>query len=302
MSKELIKRFVEIHSETEALINEKKVNEARKKYMELMSVYHELDKSPAEKFHKDLAYDQVTQIFHKLNEVKKKVRIPANLVAAAVLIIALSLIVILRPSIVGLLSFEDEINQQVNLAFNGTTITSVTLKDKPLSLAVSGQVTGDAKLYLKRGEQILLIFDSAQAELDPEGRFEKVCIDTCTLTTFDIKNIELFSNVEADSTLLITNIIYNIERKANSPPAWTSQKTEFRIKGETTINLSEHFKDPEGDTLVFLSTEDEGIEIGVKNEIVTIIPDPGVKGEKHVTFIASDLDEVAKAPVKLVIE
>src|SRR5574341_1331036 len=108
---ELIKKFVDLHSQTEQFLNGDNVKDAKQKYLEVVNAYHDIEKSSLEHFHKELAYDQVTTLFKKVNEAKERVQVPYHLIVAAVLIIAFSILVFLKPSIVGLAGYEDLIKQ-----------------------------------------------------------------------------------------------------------------------------------------------------------------------------------------------
>ncbi len=295
MSNDIIQRFVELHYQTEQLLSQDKVKEAKQKYAEVLNAYQSIDKSMLEHYHKELAYDQVTTLYKKVNEAKERVKIPYNLIVAAALVIAFSMMIFMKPSIVGLASFEDTIKQPVQLTFTETRVESVTLRDKPLTLSASGQYTGSAKLYLKQGQKFELIFDS-ETSVSQDGKFVNICEETCNIIA-ETNAIELFAQVEG--TLTVTELSYNIERKDNSAPAWTGKTRVFNAKvGEKLVlDLSQQYNDPENDPLVFLSTTDEGLDVIVQQNKVTITPK--TPGEKKITFIASDLLEVTRIPVTI---
>lgn len=298
---ELIKKFVDLHTQTTRLIAEQKVADAKQKYLELLDAYHAIDKSSLEKFHKELAYDQVTKVFSQLNQMKESIKIPYNLIVAAALIIALSFVVFLKPQIAGLASFEDEIVQKVELKWTQTDVHTVTLRDRPLTLSASGSFTGKVKLFYKTGQKLELIFDSSKS-LSQDGKFARVCEETCELNT-NTNLAELFAQIEEGSSLEITELIYKVERKTNSAPIWTGKTRSFTIQtGKTLIiDLNEYFSDSDKDPLVYLSTTTDGLEVTVENSIVTIAV-KGAIGTKSITFIASDLIGVTKIPVSIEIK
>lgn len=290
---ELIKKFVELQNQAEKLLSEYKTKEAKQKYMEVVETYHEIEKSSLEHYHKELAYDQVTTLFKKVNETKQKIKIPYHLIIAAVLVIGLSCLVFYKPSIVGLVGLEDSIRQPVNITFTETKIMQVTLRDRPLSLSVTGTYNGTVKLFAKQGDKFELIFDSANGR---NGTFIDVCEESCEMTT-QSNVIELFAQMEKGSKLTLNELYYKIERKSNGPPMWkaTSKTFKVQVNKQTTIDLRDYFEDPDDNPMVFLSTAAEGLEVTVANSKVIMLPK--TTGTKKIVLIASDLLQVTRVPV-----
>ncbi len=291
---DLVKKFVDLHAQTEQLLNEDKLKEAKQKYLEVVETYHSIDKSELGKFHKELAYDQVTTLFKKVSETKERVQVPYHLIVAAVLIISFSVLIFFKPSVVGLAGYEDLVRQEANLTFTQSQVQAVSLRDRPLTLSASGEFYGKAKLFLKQGEKFELIFDSEKTN---GTNFIDVCEDTCEINA-NSNSIELFAEIGEGSRLIVKELSYKIERKDNTAPAWTGARTFYAYSGkQLTIDLSQYFTDAEQDELVYLSTTTEGLEVSVQNNKVTITP--ASTGTKSVTFIASDLLEVTKIPVTI---
>jgi len=297
---ELIKKFVDLHSQTEQFLNGDNVKDAKQKYLEVVNAYHDIEKSSLEHFHKELAYDQVTTLFKKVNEAKERVQVPYHLIVAAVLVIAFSILVFLKPSIVGLAGFEDTVEQPVDFTYIESKLTEVTLRDRPLTLSASGEFTGKTKLFLRQGDKFELIFDSEKSKSE-NGKFTGICEETCEINV-NSNSIELFADVEKGSTLHVTELSYKIQRKDNSAPTWTgTTKTFTALNGKLlTIDLAQYFEDPEDDKIVFLSTTSEGLDVVVQNSKVTITPT--TTGTRNVVFIASDLLEVTKVPVTIQVQ
>jgi len=298
MANEQIQKFVELHAETEQLLNNDKIQEAKQKYLDVINAYQSIEQSSLDHFHKEIAHDQVTKLFKKVNDAKARVKIPYNLIAAAALIIAFSFVVFLNPEIVGLVGFEDLVRQPVDITFTESGLEQVTLRNKPLTLSASGELTGHGKLYYKKGEKLELIFDSAVSPVDDNGKFVDVCEETCDLNT-DSNAIELFAQVDDGSTLKITELSYKVQRTDNSAPAWKGTTRTFTATRGTplTLNLDDYFEDPENDPMVYLSTTAEGIDVSVQNSEVTITAQ--TTGSKQVTFIASDLLALTKIGVTI---
>jgi len=149
MADERVQRFVNLHRETEELLTQEKVKEAKQRYLDVVNAYHEIQNSNLERFHKDLAYDHVTTLFKKVNTAKARVKVPYNLIAAAVLVIAFSFLVVFKPSVVGLAGFEDVVRQPLEITVKNSGVERVTLKDRPLSISLSGSYEGTAKVLQK---------------------------------------------------------------------------------------------------------------------------------------------------------
>jgi len=291
-----IQKFIELHTQAEQFLNESKVAEAKQKYLEVLSAYNSIDKSDLDKIHKDIAYEQVTSLFKKVNEAKERTKVPVNLIIAALLVIGFSTLVFFDPSIVGLAGFEDVIREQMNLTIDQPKLISLTLKDRPLSLKVSGNITGGtAKLYVKQGEKLELVFDSEKSFLTQDGRFMDVCEETCEINV-DNNIVELFAQVEG-GILNINEIVYTVQRTSNIPPRYTGQSRIFNAKkGEDlALNLDDYFTDDNGDKLTYLSTKDEGLETQVYDNYITLQPTSA--GTKHIMIAASDLQDVTRVPI-----
>ncbi len=297
---ELIKKFVELNSQTEQLLNEEKLKEAKQKYLAVVDQYHSIEKSQLERFHKELAHDQVTQLFKKVNETRERVNVPWHLIAAGSLIIAFSILIFINPSIVGLAGLDNIMRDKVDITFTQSKIQQVTLHDRPLSISASGEFTGTAKLYYKKGDKLELLFDSEKSK-NENGKFTDICEETCEITA-QSNTIELFAQLENNSKLTITELSYAVERKVNTPPSWTGNTRTFKAeKGKTTtLDLSKYFTDAENDQLTYLSTSTDGLEVSVENSKVTITP--STTGNKEIVFIASDQKDITRVPVTIEIK
>ena len=297
-----IKQFVDIHTEASKLLADEKVKEAKDKYRQLLDMYHDIQNSSLEQFHKEIAYEHLTTLFAELKTTRERVRIPVNVILAAILIIGFSFAIFLKPEIAGLVSFEDEIVHPVNITFDQTSVESITLKDRPLSMMVNGQFEGDVKLFYKQGEKLELIFDSEKS-VSVEGVFTHVCEETCYLNT-QTNVVELFVQIAGEGSITVDKLIYKVARIDNSAPVWIGKIRTFTVPAGKTIaiDLSKYFEDSDGDPLVYLSTTDDDLDVLVQNEQITLSADPGSSGKRTLTFIASDLAEVTKVPVTIEIK
>lgn len=296
MADDRITRFVDLHQETEELLNQSKVKEAKQKYLDVVQAYQAIHNSDLEKFHKDIAYQQITTLFKQVSQAKERIKVPVNLIVAACLIIAFSITIAFKPSIVGLASFEDTITQPIGKTFTESGVEQFTLQELPLSLSATGTVNGSAKLFLKQGEKLELIYDSEKSPTQ-NGAFTRICEETCDVN-LKSNAIELFIQVD-EGSITLDELVYDIERTNNNPPTWKSKKRIFNAKqGQPlTIDLDKHFTDKDGDKLTYLSTTDDGLDVNVQNNLVTITPER--TGSKHVVLVASDLIDLTRVTVTI---
>lgn len=294
---DVVHRFVDHQKEVRSLIKQNKVDEAKSKFHGLVEVYNELANADIEHYHKEIAHQELTNLHSELNDAKQSLKVPVKIVVAGFLLVLFSFLVFLNPSIVGLITFEDEVVQPVDITFTESKIQSITLKGVPLSLSASGTYDGDVKLFFKNGNDLVLIFDSSKVDGE---EFSRVCVDTCEIKA-DSNSVELFAQIGDNSSLTLSEVIYTTPRDNNRAPKWVGKNKVFHVDGQTTIDLGKLFKDPDGDDLVFLSTSDDNLKVVVQNHLVKVQSD-GTKGERTITFIASDLDKLSKVPVKIVVK
>src|SRR3989338_3185623 len=60
--------------------------------------------------------------------------------------------------------------------------------------------------------------------------------------------------------------------KENVPPVWKSDIEEFTLKGKTPIDLSAYFYDANNDSLAYLYTTPEKIDVEIDASIITLTP------------------------------
>lgn len=292
---DLIKRFVELHDQTRALIASEQISDAKKKYLDVLSAYQSIEHSNLDPLHKQIAHDHVTSLFKDLNSAKERLNVPYNLIAAAVLIIAFSILVVFNPSIVGLASLENTLVLPINQTFTESSLRTFTLADRPLSLAASGTYEGRAKIFLKQGNQLRLIMSSDNAT---GGTFTDFCQETCSIIA-ESNSIELFIDIAPNSSLTLDALTYKTERKPNTAPAWKGSSRTFKapLGKPLTIDLSDYFTDAENDALTFASSAAEGLDVDVRNSIVTLTGKTA--GTKNIVFVASDLKDVTRVSVSI---
>ena len=93
------------------------------------------------------------------------------------------------------------------------------------------------------------------------------------------------------------NLIQYYIRGKNHAPVWTGEPKTIIIQGETTIDFSRQFSDPDGDELVYLATMPEGVSASVTGSSVTIKADSAIKGQKQMELLVSDMKDTTRAKI-----
>ena len=85
----------------------------------------------------------------------------------------------------------------------------------------------------------------------------------------------------------------------NEAPQFAGQKIlELSSAGTIELNLNDYFKDPDGDTLTFLTKHQKGLQIALANEKLTVSND-GATGEVPMELIASDGRIIAREMITI---
>jgi hypothetical protein len=103
---DLIHKFVQTYNSAQDSIDENRIADAKQKYKELMSVYKQISASDMESVHKELAYDQVMKVFNGVRGMKPRQNIHAKSIAVAVVIIIISLVIFIKPEIIGMVTLD----------------------------------------------------------------------------------------------------------------------------------------------------------------------------------------------------
>lgn len=89
-------------------------------------------------------------------------------------------------------------------------------------------------------------------------------------------------------------------KEENTPPVWKSDISEFTLKGKTVIDLSQYFYDKENDSLAYLFTTPENIEVGVDGSILTLTPKIQ-NFSTTIKFTATDGDKATTKEINLIV-
>lgn len=132
---DLIHKFVQTYNSAQDSIDENRIAEAKQKYRELMSVYKQISDSDIESVHKELAYDQVMKVFNGVKGMKPRQNINSKSIAVAVVIIIISLVIFIKPEIIGMVAFE--VNQAPVWTGDGNLFVISGVTDKSMFVKTS---------------------------------------------------------------------------------------------------------------------------------------------------------------------
>ncbi|MBI2650194.1 hypothetical protein HYX04_02670 [Candidatus Woesearchaeota archaeon] len=182
----------------------------------------------------------------------------------------------LGPSVIGFIIKEFNYEENLNLVVTASgnyTWQLANIGDLK-SVKLEGRMTnyGKARVYLVSNDAKYLVFDSTRLL---EGNATAISSNgTILITGFAVKEDK---NTTSDED----------KKTKNKKPSW-SGTNEFIINGTTEINLSRHFTDDGGDSLIYSVSQAEGLDVSIDNELVTITPKLDIDFNVTITFIASD--------------
>lgn len=130
-------------------------------------------------------------------------------------------------------------------------------------------------------------------EPDRWGAFSDACLDTCTLLPTGNGPHELETVLFSEGVVRIDSYTTSARRE-NDPPVQTEPLPPINLTaGEyRTINLSNHFSDPDNDTITYDYMNIPGVDLAVDGEILRISGGPG-SGSTYI--YASDLEELVQS-------
>jgi len=122
----------------------------------------------------------------------------------------------------------------------------------------------------------------------------KECVDTCVLPNLTGKEFTLLFELEGEAILEVDRIGYSIEKVINTPPfLFTNISNISLLSGtSTTLDLSYHFSDADGDELVF-SYYGVELNITVEKNMATITAPSNYTGTRFLFFTANDSSSMA---------
>jgi hypothetical protein len=105
METDLVPKFSDKYESALSLINAGNLSGAKLTYRELSSIYSEINASNLEQVHKQLAYNCLVDVYNKLQESRGESptsKLTTGFIITAVILAILAVVLILKPSIVGL--------------------------------------------------------------------------------------------------------------------------------------------------------------------------------------------------------
>lgn len=86
----------------------------------------------------------------------------------------------------------------------------------------------------------------------------------------------------------------------NAPPVWKSDVNEFILKGKTAIDLSQYFYDANNDSLAYLFTTPERVNVDIDGSVVALTP-KGHNFTTTISFTATDGDKATSKEITLIV-
>jgi len=337
----LIERFVQTYNQLSQSLDSADLASANRHYQYLHQLYAHIDKSSMNPVNKELAYEKLTDAYKNLNNPSRQKAIPLSSIKSkgpyyhnlkqqrkpgqkrsfisnfkpkdflmvTVIILIMAAVVFIKPEYIGLLSFDEHssLEQSIDYTFDKNSDYIVTLKGIPTSLKLSGQLLNDkgAKVYAQYNNQKILIFDSENKLLIKNNLFSTMCIESCYIEGFGSREVRLIVELERGAKLFLEKLDYTVDAKLNNPPVWDLEKPNyFEVKQGSSIalDLTKYFIDKDGDELTFLSTGTQNLLINMGSTTLVITPKDSFVGEELITVIASDLKDVTRVPVKIVVK
>ena len=172
-------------------------------------------------------------------------------------------------------------------------------KGEVLSVAITGTLIGEgtAKIYIEKGIEKFLIFDSSQSGFgitdisssvigEKIKRFDIVCGESCELLGFNKSVYNLAFEVE-NAILEIETINFDLMlgKEIEAVPEWAEMNDQsVGLGSQLKLDLSSFFNGSSEDVKFRYLMEDEVIDISIVNAIATITPQK--VGKSHLYFIA----------------
>jgi hypothetical protein len=156
MEQDLVPKFSDKYESALSLLESSNLQAAKYSYQELMGIYSQISDSSLDPVHKQLAYNCVVDLYNKLHDVSgdsTASKLTMGFIATAVILAILAVIIILKPSIVGLTALDMTNSAPV---WSGDTIFKVS--------SVEGMLEVDLGVYFSDADWDDLTYISTQTE------------------------------------------------------------------------------------------------------------------------------------------
>ena len=239
---------------------------AKKHYLALLAFYKRLLKTESSSAVKHYAYLKIQKVYRSAqSETSVTFLAPLAFILAVVLITLL-----LRPGITGLLGFQTQfVSEEISLSSSSSSTWDLDLQGVPDSLVFDGTWNGKGigQVYVTLdGRRVLAVDTTLLPTLPGEPyHFKRICVDTCSLQTQAISAQIEFDTQGAE--IVLEKVSYLVS--SNKPPEWTALTNTYVIDGTFQIDLDELFADPDGDTLNYIVTPEEDLDVSLEESILT---------------------------------
>lgn len=287
-----IKQFMEVYDTAYNSLQKRELDSAKENYLKLIDLYRDIAlSSEFEDSDKEIAHEQLLKIYYMLQKPPRP-RIP--LVAIVVLGIIILAFFFVKPTIVGLYFFPEKFVMDARMTIEKSGFYNVTLKGIPSSLKMSGEFSGEGKIYLVKGKNLLRVVQGS-------GAFEQACADSCKISGIEGTTITLL--VEAKGPVAIDKIFYEAKPPPNNAPKFIGTETKFTVADVTKLNLSQMFTDEDKeDSLTYLATTADDLYVTVDNDQLIISKEKTATGTREITVIASDMKDVIKQKFEITLQ
>ena len=291
MPNQSVTEFVDTLAAVRDHITNGRAESARESYARLHELYEQINASDAAHHHKKIAYDQITIVYSQLQDLESRPpNYAAAVILAGILFVTIGIMLTFKPELVGLTVFDSSLTEPVGITFTENTAHALVLDSAPKSLRATGRSDGPATIWLVTPTDRRLV-----ADLDG-GTFTMTCDETCDLTG---TNRAITLEIDVSNSMHLESVTY--KTGANTAPQWQGSRTNYIIKDGFSLDLANLFHDPDGDSIVYLVTAADDIATRIDGSIVTFTRTGG-SGERSVTIIASDLNDVTRIPLTLTLE
>ncbi len=209
-----------------------------------------------------------------------------------------SIAVLLNPnSLTGLATYEETHVLTIDAVLEQETPLLLGIENSLTALRTSGNATGI-------GNFSVVLVDDANEYVIVEGileenqtqEFVQACKETCTLSNVSKNSaVKLYGNV----TLSLKELAYKAQLEKEEV-TWNVSKETWKVQQDKnlTLNLS-LFILPKSAEVTFSTTQTGRIAFDLKQNVLTIIPEPDFVGRRVVTLLASDGTSIARKEINI---
>jgi len=270
----LIPQFVQLFYAAQSAVSSGDRAAATNAYRGLLAVYRQIHSSQLAKPHKDLAHQQVTAVYNSVSGMTK-VSVPKT------------------PAV------------QRNILTNAAT-TPITPKTPARNILTNAPITPTSPPQTPTQTNILT--NAPATTPHPPIPAEPEPIQGPGNTRILGLQPKDFVVMGFFAALILLVMFFKpayiglaVYEDFNSAPEWIGVTSEFQMAEgqQLSIDFATAFKDADGDQLIYLSTETEGLKATLGGSTVTFTAVS--KGVHSIVIMASDLKDITKVPVTVTV-